>query len=73
MPSLLIRQCECRVLLRIHYVLDVKKQVYTCGNCQREIELIGTIVEMYACKVNRASTEREWVKVPSWRIKDDSV
>ena len=57
------------MLFRVRYLPDIRKQVYACSNCRRELEVIGTIVEMHACKVNPTSEDREWVKVPSWRIK----
>src|SRR5687767_14997696 len=38
--ALLIRQCECGVLLRVRYLTELKKYTYQCGQCAREIELI---------------------------------
>ena len=67
-PALLIRQCECGVLLRVRYLTEVKKYTYQCGQCAREIELIGEVLDILVCKVQPASVRREWVKVPSSRI-----
>jgi len=67
-PALLIRQCECGVLLRVRYLTEVKKYTYQCGECGREIELIGKVLDILVCKVQPASVHREWVKVPASRI-----
>jgi hypothetical protein len=70
--ALLIRQCECGVLLRVRYLTEMKKYTYNCGQCGREMEIIGEVLDILACKVQPESVTREWVKVPAWRITEST-
>ena len=70
MSALMIQQCECGLLLRMRYLAATRKYAYRCGQCSREIELIGDLVDLHVCKIQPDSPLRDWIKVPVWRIKE---
>ena len=70
MPAVSLQNCQCGILFRILYKADTKKQTFICEHCKRDIDLVGTVVEMHSCSSKTMSAHREWVRVPMWRIKD---
>lgn len=69
MAIVALQKCFCGIELKILKALDDRKQMYTC-DCQRELEIVGTVLNMQYTKADSASKERDWAKVPAWRLKN---
>lgn len=63
MPAVMFQQCSCGMELKILYIADDTRQFYTCTECQKTIELLGTILKMYTCPPSSFGLERSWIPV----------
>ena len=71
MPCVLFRNCTCGAKLKIFY-LSTRASRFTRARCKREIELFGTVLEMHAGTRRALTRERDWARIPIWRLKNSA-
>lgn len=70
MPAVMFRQCTCGMEIKILYMVDDTRQFYACTGCNRTIELVGTVLNLYTCAASSFGRERKWVQVPRESLRD---
>ncbi|HET9218454.1 MAG TPA: hypothetical protein VFR18_15835 [Terriglobia bacterium] len=56
--------------LKILYLVDERKQFYTCTGCRQTLEVTGTVLSMYTCPATSFGRERNWVPIPTDSLRD---
>ena len=67
MTALNFVKCECGIEFRIVNARDGKRQTLTC-ECEREIEIVGSVTSIHAGKSGPTSSEQDWFKVSQEKI-----
>ena len=70
MPAITFSQCLCGMELKILYLVDERKQFYTCTGCRQTLEVTGTVLSMYTCPATSFGRERNWVPIPTDSLRD---
>ena len=68
MPSMFFRKCLCGMEFKIVNAPNGKIQSLVC-DCEREIEIVGSVLTIYSGRGGLFATEQDWIKVPPGRVR----